>query len=323
MNFMENKLFAEVAAEWLQDKKPYVKKSTYCAYALLIRNHLSPSFTDCDKITETRVQTFVLNKLKSGLSQKAVKDMLVVLNMILRYAVRRGNMSRSDMDIKFPKPKARQKLEVLEMKDQRRIIRYLTANFSFMNLGIYICLCTGLRIGEVCALVWDDIDVERGLICVSKTLQRIYVVDGEKKYTEVMIDTPKSISSIREIPISQDLMKVLSPLKKAVAGNFYVLTNSPFPIEPRAYRNYYNRLMKQLDLPHVRFHGLRHTFATRCIESKCDYKVVSMLMGHSNIGTTLNLYVHPDIRQKRKCVEQMSLALAVDIDGEEGYEIAD
>lgn len=316
MNFMENKLFAEVAAEWLQDKKPYVKKSTYCAYALLIRNHLSPSFTDCDKITETRVQTCVLNKLKSGLSQKAVKDMLVVLNMILRYAVRRGYMSSSDMDIKFPKPKARQKLEVLEMKDQRRFIKYLCDNFSYMNLGIYICLCTGLRIGEVCALVWDDIDVERGLICVSKTLQRIYVVDGEKKYTEVVIDTPKSISSIREIPISQDLMKVLSPLKKAVAGNCYVLTNSHSPIEPRAYRNYYNRLLKQLDLPHLRFHGLRHTFATRCIESKCDYKAVSMLMGHSNISTTLNLYVHPDIRQKRKAVEQMCLALAVDVDGE-------
>jgi integrase len=227
--------------------------------------------------------------------------MLVVLNMILRYAVRRGYMSSSDMDIKFPKPKARQKLEVLEMKDQRRFIKYLCDNFSYMNLGIYICLCTGLRIGEVCALVWDDIDVERGLICVSKTLQRIYVVDGEKKYTEVVIDTPKSISSIREIPISQDLMKVLSPLKKAVAGNYYVLTNSPSPIEPRAYRNYYNRLLKQLDLPHLRFHGLRHTFASILIDNEVDIRSVQSALGHSNPNTTEIIYVHRTKRNLKEC----------------------
>mgnify|MGYP003434951792 len=91
----------------------------------------------------------------------------------------------------------------------------------------------------------------------------------------------------------------------AETGSFYVLTNSAQPTEPRTYRNYYKRLMKELDMPKLKFHGLRHSFATRCIEGKCDYKTVSVLLGHSNISTTLNLYVHPNMEQKKKCVEQM------------------
>ena len=182
---------------------------------------------------------------------------------------------------------------------------YVQSHFTFMNLGIYICLCAGLRIGEVCALVWDDIDVETGIINISKTIQRIYVIEGAEKHTEVIIDTPKSKNSIRVIPIAKDLMKMIKPFKKVVNGSFYVLTNSSHPTEPRTYRNYYKRLMKELDMPKLKFHGLRHSFATRCIESKCDYKTLSVLLGHSKISTTLDLYVHPNFEQKQQCVEQM------------------
>ena len=140
---------------------------------------------------------------------------------------------------------------------------------------------------------------------MSKTIQRLYVVEGENKYTAVVMDAPKSRNSIREVPVPKDLLEIIYSLKKTVNGQCYVLTNSLRPMEPRAYRNYYNSLIKQLGLPQLKFHSLRHTFATRCIECKCDYKTVSILMGHSNISTTLNLYVHPDIEQKRMCVERV------------------
>ena len=302
---MSNKTFEEIVVLWQADKKQYVKRSTYSAYSLLVNNHLIPAFTGAYDVTEEMVQSFVFTKLEQGLGQKSVKDILIVLNMILRFAVKQGFMQHREIDVKFPTERERQELEVLSRGSQKQIMEYVQKHFTFMNLGIYICLCAGLRIGEVCALVWDDIDVENGVINVSKTIQRIYVIEEGEKHTEVIIDTPKSKNSIREIPIAKDLLKMIKPFKKVVNGSFYVLTNSAQPTEPRTYRNYYKRLMKELDMPKLKFHGLRHSFATRCIESHCDYKTVSVLLGHSNISTTLNLYVHPNMEQKKKCVEQM------------------
>ena len=301
--------FKKVVELWQADKQQYVKKSTFAAYSLLITNHLLPAFAGNADIREEDVQQFVFAKLDEGLSQKSVKDILIVLKMVLRFGVKYNLIAHRQIDIRFPTERERQEVEVLSKANQRKIMEFVKSNFTFQNLGIYICLSAGLRIGEVCALTWDDIDAEQGVIYVTKTIQRIYLVGKIEKRTEVIIDTPKSKNSIREIPMTRDLLRIVKPLKKVVNGSFYVLTNSSAPTEPRTYRNYYKRLMKQLDIPALKFHGLRHSFATRCIESNCDYKTVSVLLGHSNISTTLNLYVHPNMEQKKRCVEQMFKAL--------------
>ena len=300
---MINKTFEEVAAMWLADKQQYVKMSTYCAYSLLLSNHLKPVFAKEQDVTEELVQAFVLGKLQQGLSRNSVKDMLMVLKMVLKYAAKHGYMPWRQIDINFPTERRQNEVKTLTRADQRRLMDHIQANFSFMNLGIYICLSAGLRIGELCALTWDDLDTDAGVVRISKTLQRIYMKD--KGCTEVIIGTPKSKNSVREIPLAKELQRFIKPLKKVVNGSFYVLTNSSSPTEPRSYRNHYRRLMQQLDLPLLKFHGLRHSFATRCIESKCDYKTVSVLLGHSSISTTLNLYVHPSLDQKKKCIERM------------------
>ena len=300
---MINKTFEEVAAMWLADKQQYVKRSTYCAYSLLLSNHLKPVFAKEQDVTEELVQTFVLGKLQQGLSRNSVKDMLMVLKMVLKYAAKHGYMPWRQIDINFPTERRQNEVKTLSRADQRRLMDHIQANFSFMNLGIYICLSAGLRIGELCALTWDDLDTDAGVVRISKTLQRIYMKD--KGCTEVIIGTPKSKNSVREIPLAKELQRFIKSLKKVVNGSFYVLTNSSSPTEPRSYRNHYRRLMQQLDLPLLKFHGLRHSFATRCIESKCDYKTVSVLLGHSSISTTLNLYVHPNLDQKKKCIERM------------------
>ncbi len=301
--------FKSIVELWKIDKQPYVKRSTFAAYSLLISNHLLPAFAHYTDITEEDVQEFVFVKLKNGLSQKSIKDILIVLKMIIRYGVKHNLIEHRQIDIRFPTERERQEVEVLTKVNQRKIMDFVKENFTFQNLGIYICLSSGLRIGEVCALTWNDIDTELGLISITKTIQRIYLFDDAEKRTEIIIDTPKSKNSIREIPMTKELIKIIKPLKKVVNGSFYVLTNSSTPTEPRTYRNYYKRLMKQLGIPLLKFHGLRHSFATRCIESKCDYKTVSVLLGHSNISTTLNLYVHPNMEQKKRCVEQMYKAL--------------
>lgn len=304
---MEQKTtFSKVAELWIADKKQYVKKSTYAAYSLIIQSHLIPEFGGVDDVIEELVQDFINRKLDSGLSQKTVRDILVVLKMILHYGAKHGYIESHQMDLVFPTEREKQDVEVLTLANQRQLMTYVKEHFTFQNLGIFICLNAGLRIGEVCALRWNDIDIISGVIHVNKTLQRIYLVDGETRYTELIEDSPKTKNSIREVPMTHNLLALVRPLKKVVRGDFYVLTNASKPIEPRTYRVYFNKLQQQLGLPRMRFHGLRHSFATRCIESKCDYKTVSVLLGHSNISTTLNLYVHPNLEQKKKCIDTMN-----------------
>lgn len=304
----ENK-FSKIVALWKEDKKQYVKRSTFAAYTLLIENHILPSFGEMALVEEQDVQTFVFRKLNEGLSHKTIKDILIVLKMILRFGAKNQMTEYRQIDIKFPTELDKHSIDILNRSHQKQIMEYIRLHFTFKNLGIYICLSAGMRIGEICALTWDDLDVENGIIHVRKTIQRIYVIEEHRKYTEVILDTPKTKNSIREIPMTKNLLKMIRPIKKIVNGNFYVLTNEPKPTEPRTYRNYYKQFMQSLGLPLMKFHGLRHSFATRCIESKCDYKTVSVLLGHSNISTTLNLYVHPNLEQKKRCMEQMSRLL--------------
>lgn len=306
---MNKKTIREIAEACKDYKRPYVKQSTMAAYVLILENHVLPEFGDNDSLHEHEVQAFVLKKIEHGLSVKSVKDILIVLKMVMKFGVKNEWMTHYEWDIKYPANNQPKELEVLSVANHKKILDYVQHNFTFMSLGIYISLSTGLRIGEICALKWSDIDVADGTITVQRTIERIYVVEGEKKHTQLVINTPKTVNSCREIPMSKELLAMVKPMKKVVNGDFYVLTNEDKPTEPRTYRNYYNRLMEKLDIPKLKYHGLRHSFATRCIEAGCDYKTVSVLLGHSNISTTLNLYVHPNMEQKKRCINKMLKSL--------------
>ncbi len=303
------KTLAEIAELWKNDKKLYVKKSTFSAYVLLLENHLLPVFKDYSEIEDEEVQKFVFQKLEQGLSQKSIKDILIVLKMVLKFGAKNKWIEFINFDVQYPTVRETHTIEVLSRTHQKKVMNYIQEHFTFRNLGVYICLCSGMRIGEICALTWEDIDTDNGIINIRKTIQRIYVIEDGVRKTELLIDTPKTKNSIREIPMSRDLLRMLKPFKKIVNPAFYVLTNDSKPTEPRTYRSYYKNLMRFLEIPDIKFHGLRHSFATRCIESKCDYKTVSVLLGHSNISTTLNLYVHPNLEQKKKAIDQMFKAL--------------
>ena len=306
---MITKTVREIAAAWKEYKRPYVKQSTMAAYVLILENHILPYFGDGASLHEQTVQAFVLQKLEEGLSVKTVKDILIVLKMVMKFGVKNEWMTCYEWDIKYPTTTSNKELEVLSVANHRKILNYIQSHFTFAGLGIYISLSTGLRIGEICALKWSDINVVDGTITISRTIERIYIIEGEKKHTELIINTPKTKNSCREIPMSKELLAMIKPLKKVVNDDFYVLTNDERPTEPRTYRNYYNGLMAKLDIPKLKYHGLRHSFATRCIEAGCDYKTVSVLLGHSNISTTLNLYVHPNMEQKKRCITKMFKSL--------------
>lgn len=306
---VKEKTINQITEEWKEEKKKYVKKSTYAAYQLLIQNHIKPYFGDLYEVNEEKVQQFVFDKLDAGLSEKTIRDIIIVLKMILKFGIKNGYLEYAQIDAKFPSKQEKKDLDVLSKADQKKFMEHLRNNFTFKNLGIFICLSTGMRIGEICGLRWCDVDTVEGVIKVRHTLQRIYIIEGETRHTELLLDTPKTANSVRDIPMSSELLKMLKSLNKVVNENYYVISNDIKPIEPRTYRNYYKKLCKQLDIQELKFHGLRHSFATRCIESKADYKTVSVLLGHSNISTTLNLYVHPNKEQKKKTIDKMLRSL--------------
>lgn len=302
--------FDSFAALWLDEKKKLVKHSTYCAYLLIVKTHLLPEFSSKSVVREDDARQFVYSKLASGLSRKTVHDILAILRAIMKFAAKHYNTPVPEWDIVFPTNTECKPLPVLSVSDQRKLLRHISAAPSSKNIGILLSLCTGMRIGEVCALRWSDINLPRRMITVSHTAARIYNADEHK--TERLMSSPKTRNSNREIPIASLLYEALCVIKKSAKSEFIVGDNEA-AADPRTYRDYFSRLLKRIGIPHIVFHGLRHTFATRCIESGCDYKTVSVILGHSNIATTLNLYVHPNMEQKKKCINRMTKSLNMNV----------
>ena len=306
---METKNIRYIANAWKEYKQHFVKQSSMAAYLLLLNKHILPEFGNCTELPEHEVQSFVLRKIKGGISAKTVKDILIVLKMIVQYGAKNGWINNYSWDIKYPANEQKKELDVMSTDNFKQVLAYLQKNFTFQGLGIIITMNTGMRIGEICGLQWGDIDMDTNCISVQRTVERIYVMEGDKKFTKLVINTPKTQNSCRQIPMSKDLLALVKPLMKVVNKSYYVLSNSDKPIEPRTYRNYYKELLAQLGIPDLKFHGLRHSFATKCIEAGCDYKTVSVLLGHANISTTLNLYVHPNADQKKRCIDKMLKSL--------------
>lgn len=302
--------FDSFAALWLDEKKKLVKNSTYCAYLLAVKTHLLPEFSSKTEVEEDAARQFVYSKLSSGLSRKTVHDILAILQAIMKFAAKHNGRPAPEWDIAFPTNTECKPLPVLSLSDQRKLLKHISAAPTSKNIGILLSLCTGMRIGEACALRWSDINLTNHTITVSHTAARIYNADNHK--TERLVSSPKTRNSNREIPISSMLYEALRVIKKSAKNNF-VVSDNKVATDPRTYRDYFSRLLKRLGIPRIVFHGLRHTFATRCIESGCDYKTVSVILGHSNISTTLNLYVHPNMEQKKKCINRMTKSLNLNV----------
>ena len=302
--------FEKAAGEWLMYKKEFVKESTCMMYSEVVYNYLMPKFRKkyVYEIKADLVQQIVIDWMnneeeKNRLAESTVKCILVILKDFLKYARMKNYIDNVNISVQMPKRVSSKKIKVLKKNEYLKIVNSITERSSLKDIGILFTLFTGLRIGEICALKWEDIDIENMTVSVNKTMQRILVrEEGKDVYTKVVVTVPKTSCSIREIPLNT---KLVNFLKKVMPKDrqTYFLTGSKKYIEPRTYRNHFNRILKKYDISHINFHGLRHTFASKCIELGADYKTVSELLGHASVNVTLNLYVHPQIEQKRKCVE--------------------
>lgn len=202
-------------------------------------------------------------------------------------------------------PKINKKeIQILSNKEKQKLEKYCIEQNSLKSLGILICLNTGLRVGEVCALRWENIDFETRRIHVEKTIERIY--SKEENKTIVIIDTPKSMTSIRTIPINSKLYNILKQMRGKCKKTDFVLTGlSDHYVEPRNYQYNFKEILKKSKIKRYKFHTLRHTFATNCIEAGMDIKSLSEILGHADVSITLNIYVHSSDKTKRKYLEKI------------------
>ena len=300
----KRKLFKTAVKRWLLFKKFSIKSSTYYRYKYIINKYIIQYFGNKNIYFFVNYDfNIYIERLSKTLSPKTVTDIIIVLKSILRYIEQKYNIHYNLDLICTPKKKVCE-VKVLKKDEVEKIEQFCIDSFNPKYIGILVCLNTGLRIGEICALTWKDIDLEEKLITVNKTVQRVY---KGKNNTEVQIDEPKTYHSIRKIPISNKLLRVLGNLKKAKNFNedLYFLTGTNKFIEPRCYYYIFKNCLQLCNIPNYNFHVLRHTFATNCIKIGMDAKSLSEILGHSNVSITLNRYVHSSYSIQKEFLDKL------------------
>lgn len=302
--------------EWLRVKKMSVKESTYIRYKNSIENHIKPELGKfpISKISTPLIEEFISNKLQNGkldgsggLAPKTISDILVVIKESFKYAQSFGVMVICSFDRVTFKKNAHE-MRVLSVLEEQRLLAILFKNFDLYKLGVFICLYTGIRIGELCALQWKNISLSEKTMKIEKTMQRLQSDDHNSlQKTRIIVTEPKSFAALRTIPLPDFVVNTITPFVST--PNSYVLSGECKAIvEPRTMQNRFKSYLNEGQINDANFHSLRHTFATRCIEAGFDVKTLSEILGHSSVKITLDKYVHSSMQLKRDNMEKLKLA---------------
>lgn len=308
-------LFRDILVAWQATNRIRLKEASISRYQNLIDTHILPELGNkrINQITVSLLNRYLAAKLENGrldqtggLSASYVRSIALVISSALSFGVTE-NMC-NPLQSKITKPSIPKKeLTILGVEKQMALENELLQDMGEEKLLIYITLYTGLRIGEICALRWDDIDLESKLLYVRQTVSRVWFTEDDKKKSKLIVGSPKSESSLRCIPICSKLYTVLCnfPYRRK---HGYILTNTENNsfISPRTFEYRYKAILKRCLLESVNYHSLRHTFATRCIERGVDIKSLSEMLGHSDVSITLNTYVHSSIDLKRLQIEKLA-----------------
>ena len=287
--------------KWLDSQKR-IKRSSYTTYSSNINKHIKKKLgkIKLKMLTDEHIQNFI-DDLSKELAAKSVSSVFSILRLGLIDAYEKNLSVELCRKIKLPKVK-RNEVKVFTKIEQKAIEQYIEQSAYPNDIGILICFYTGIRIGELCALDLNrDIDLKRGVISIQHTLYRVKSENGNKK-TELRISTPKSESSIRDIPLPKFLIAKLSAIENG--SGFLIQKNGKF-IEPNVYARRYKKILEELDIPYRKFHATRHTFATRALEIGMDIKTLSEILGHSSPTVTLNLYSHSLPEHKKKEMDRL------------------
>ena len=301
---------------WLHAKRLGVKKSTYIRYRNTIENHIKPDLGKypINKISTSLMEQFVSRKLQNGridgnggLSPKSMSDIMVIVKESFKYAHSYGvSVVCSFERISFKKNA--QEMRVLSLLEEQRLLSVLFKDFDRYKMGVFICLYTGIRIGELCALQWKNVSLSENAIKIEYTMQRLQSENlNALQKTRIIVTEPKSYAALRTIPLPEFVIDVIKPF--AGSPNTYVLSGECKKIiEPRIMQNRFKAYLAEGKIEEANFHSLRHTFATRCIEAGFDVKTLSEILGHSSVKITLDKYVHSSMQLKRNNMEKLKPA---------------
>lgn len=301
---------SEISACWLADASSDLKESSVIKYQNMLRLYILPEFGECElsDINNESLINFV-NMLRTaggvkhqGLAPSTVSEIVTTMNQLRLYALKRDLSVRYTTEcvsVKQRKPDIR----VFSIAEEQRLIDYLKKNIDLTALGILVCLYTGIRVGELCALKWTEIDLTEKAMRIGRTMQRLRV-NGKEHKTEVKILEPKSKHSIRTIPLPDVLVRLLKEHYKKDA--FLLTGDKDRFIEPRVMQNRFKRILKKCGIEDANFHATRHTFATRCVELNFDIKSLSEILGHASVTITMNKYVHPSMELKAENMNKFS-----------------
>ena len=288
---------AQMADEWLEVSRGRLKRSTLSAYGTTVRAHILPDLGSrrISRLKPREIEGFLASK--SELSPRTVYNISTVLRGVFFYAKNRGYIKNIPIWT-CPRARVRTEAGVMLPEERRALEVYLASEPDGEKAGLLLCLYTGMRLGEICALRWGDISQARHTVSIRRTVQRVYSTSGR---TELLLDTPKSASSVRTIPIPAFLWDILEPFR--AGDECFVLTGRPGLLEPRTMQNHFKAILKKCGLRDINFHAIRHTFATDCVEAGFDIKTISSILGHSSVAVTLNTYVHPSFDSMRRMMD--------------------
>ncbi len=308
-------LYKEWLSKWLENYvQPSAKQRTYTRYKEIVEQHINPQLGELDlsEITPYVLQCCVTELLKcgnlrtgKGLSANSVNAIITVIQNTLKTAYSLGMISEYTGD-KIKRPRASEKkVECFSISEQKKIEQYILGEESTRFFGVLLCLYTGLRIGELLALEWSDIDMSKGELRVNKTC---HYGKGEDDVFGRITDIPKTQSSFRIIPIPKQLMSRLREVKKKSLST-HIVANGSKLISIRSYQRSFSSLLKRLNIQHRGFHSLRHTFATRALECGMDVKTLSEILGHKSPTVTLNRYTHSLMDHKKEMMNKLGKIL--------------
>jgi len=301
----------ELFEHWLKDCTfDRVKPSTYENYYCCVQKYIIPFFKRSrnDQITELQVKQFIKTIYDEALLAETYKRKIIsVFKTALREILKSANNYTSILEaVKIPRTKTTT-VQVFSIKEQRLIENEVLKSNDKRALGVLLCFYTGIRLGEICALKWGNIDFEAGTVSIVGTVSRTKSFQKHGKRTTLLVGTPKSSNSIRKIPLPDFLLKLSNKsITYAKNDNNYILSGSDVPIDPRTFQKLFKRILSSAGVKDRKFHAIRHTFATRALELGVDIKTLSEILGHSNVIITLNVYAHSLMEQKKIAIGKLN-----------------